>query len=287
MAGLGRFIPPGLGWQPDLPDPRDFTLAHHAVREQFAHLPCCVQTPQSADLRVDDRTQQFSTVDNQGTLNSSAAFACTALVEYFERRSLGRTFEGSALFLHEMTQKPGQSAGASGIRSTIKALVRYGIPPEEFRPYTDTSIAAPSDLRLLGYSSMLSDAVYFRIDPPRQHPSLTLQAVKSIVAAGFPVIFGFSVPQSVTERADIMFRPGFDSYRGGQTVLAVGFDDRRFGKSDGALLFRNSWGTVWGDEGYGWLPYAFVEHHCAADFWTLLRSEWLDPNEYDRPVICR
>jgi C1A family cysteine protease len=69
---------------------------------------------------------------------------------------------------------------------------------------------------------------------------------------------------------------------GGHAIVAVGFDDkkkiknhRQGGKqTTGAFLIRNSWGKEWGDEGYGWLPYAYVEQSLADDWWVLLKSEW-------------
>jgi C1A family cysteine protease len=64
---------------------------------------------------------------------------------------------------------------------------------------------------------------------------------------------------------------------GGQAVIAVGYDDRvTIGTQQGALLIRSSWGHDWGDEGHGWLPYAFTETRLAADFWTVFRKDWLE-----------
>jgi C1A family cysteine protease len=66
--------------------------------------------------------------------------------------------------------------------------------------------------------------------------------------------------------------------------VAVGFDDaKRIRSWKGALLVRNSWGPGWGDAGYGWLPYAYVDRGLAADFWTLLRLEWLAAGDFNDP----
>jgi C1A family cysteine protease len=73
----------------------------------------------------------------------------------------------------------------------------------------------------------------------------------------------------------------------GHAIVAVGYNDRKRIKNTkcnktttGALLIRNSWGTEWGDEGYGWMPYEYVENKLALDFWSLLSMDWVDTKQF-------
>jgi C1A family cysteine protease len=70
---------------------------------------------------------------------------------------------------------------------------------------------------------------------------------------------------------------------GGHAVVVVGYDDAKKiqntgggPKTTGAFRIRNSWGKSWGDAGYGWLPYEYVLQGLAVDWWSLIKSSWVD-----------
>lgn len=289
MASFDKFIPLGLGWRRDLPDPRDFTLRHARVTALLSQLaPCKSSFPPQFDLRESGEVSYFSEPEDQGVLNASSAFSCLALVEYFERRTRGRTFEGSHRFIYEMGRRVGGLCGNSavGVRETLKVIQRFGTPPEELCPYRqEVSCEILHDASLVGFADELPAFTYFRLDEPGKSGETRLAIVKAMLAAGFPVVMGFPVPRSMTRDAVIPFRPRYDSYRGGQTVLVVGYDDQRIARGEGAVLIRSSWGTQWGEVGHGWLPYAYLTHHLAADCWTVLSDDWADPTELAAPMV--
>jgi C1A family cysteine protease len=265
--------PRGMGWQRDLTDGRDYRSNHPTIRKLLNRL----SRPRPGRQRLSpDLREYFPAPRDQGMLNSSCAFAVLGLVGYFEARTNGRVLDASPLFLFQMALKSlGHSGNASvDLRTTLKALTRFGAPPERYWPYeTDRSQLAPSDAFLFGFAREYQALRYFRLDAAEGET--TLRRLRSYLAAGFVAAFGFSAPASLSEDADVSYRPLFDAIRGGQAVLAVGYDDtRRIASDTGALLFRGSWGPHWGEGGYGWLPYSYVLNQFAVDFWTALQPDW-------------
>jgi C1A family cysteine protease len=103
-------------------------------------------------------------------------------------------------------------------------------------------------------------------------------------------MFGFTVYESIEQAStngNIPFPCSTERVLGGHAVMAVGYDDNLKIKNNacgeetkGAILIRNSWGTSWGAQGYGYLPYEYVLQELAVDWWTIIKAEWVDTGQF-------
>ncbi len=286
---IGRF---GMGWLPDYPDFRDYTCGKSIVNAMLSRVgldkPAKETLPSSADLRG-----WCSPIENQGSLGSCTANAGVGMVEYFERRAFGKHVDGSRLFLYKVTRNLTHSKGDTGsfLRSTMGALVLFGVPPEEYWPYIVEDFDKEPSPFCYAYAQNYQTINYYRLDPPgTAAPNLLLQ-IKTNLSAGLPSMFGFTVYSSYTQSATtgkIPYPATGEKIAGGHAIVAVGYDDSmkiknansNGAETTGALLIRNSWGTDWGMAGYGWLPYEYVLKGLAQDWWSLLKNEWIDTGAF-------
>jgi C1A family cysteine protease len=189
-----------------------------------------------------------------------------------------------------------QVTGDTGawLRNTMGALALCGVPDEKYWPYTDTDpdfdIEPPSFVYSVAdnYEALR----YFCHDPQGKSipPDVVLTKVKKYLVAGIPSMFGFfGFPSfnSTNLPGGIPFPCPGERAQWGHAIVAVGYDDAKKVKNTqcnktttGALLIRNSWGSSWGDNGYGWLPYDYVLNKYAVDFWSLLRMAWVDTDQF-------
>ena len=281
----------GMGWIPDYPDFRDYTEDTQEVKN-ILKLKSGVKgkkLPESVDLR-----EWCSPIEDQGMLGSCTAHAGVGLIEYYERKAFGRHIEASRLFLYKVTRNLMKMKGDTGayLRTTMGAMVLFGVPPEEYWPYTDEAKKFDQEPPAFCYAfaQNYQTIKYFRHDPPRAKPEEVLNKVKTYLSKGHPAMFGFTVYNSIEQAektGQIPFPSPKEKIEGGHAIVAVGYDDRlkiknKYGKNEtvGALLIRNSWGKGWGDKGYGWLPYEYIHRGLAEDFWSILKKEWMDTGEF-------
>jgi C1A family cysteine protease len=271
------------GWRRDGPDHRDFTTRHSRVRRMFARLRVRNQArPASVDWR-----EYCIPVQDQQHLSTSSAHACIGLFQYFERRATGQVITPSRLFVHVNALRLAgcdDARGGADLRTTFKAAVKFGLPAERFWPYDPAALGRVPEAYVYAFNTEYRDVRYVRIDASMQSGVETLETVRLLLAAGFACALGFGVPSSLTSEPEIAFPSRFDSICTGHAVTVVGYDDAlRIRSTRGALLIRSSWGSNWGQDGYGWLPYRYVTDHLAADVWTALRPKWLRSGEFRNP----
>jgi C1A family cysteine protease len=294
-----------LGWLRDLPDFRDYTIeqpeaparlrrsgTRASVRSMLADIdtmdaPIGV-LPSAIDLRP-----WLPAVLDQGPLGSATAHAATGLVEYFERRAFGRHERRSPLFLYKATRNLLHWTGDTGafLRTTLGALALFGVPPEEHWTYSVADVDKEPTAFCYAFAAQFQSLQYYRLDPLGTTRDVLLHRIKTNIASGLPAMFGLTVYGSIAQ-ADatgaIPFPVGGETVEGGHALLAVGYDDNKVIRNAntggvsarGALLVRNSWGTGWGEHGYGWLPYDFVLRGLAVDWWCLLRQEWVETGQF-------
>jgi C1A family cysteine protease len=247
-----------FGWKQD----------KHDARDHMYHLRLGVEEiKQVLPPHVDLRGVNMPPVYDQGDLGSCTANALCGAFEYNLRKQKLADFMPSRLFVYYNERlvegNLNEDAGAE-LRDGIKVLATQGVCKESEWPYDITKFTIkPSDAL---YAKGLTNTAlqYQRID------NTQLNQLKSSLAAGFPISFGFTVfsafesPQ-VSSTGILNLPRATERNLGGHAVLAVGYDD-----ASQRVIVRNSWSDKWGQKGYFTMPYRYItDPDLASDFWTI------------------
>lgn len=260
---------------PDRPDARDFRVS--------APPPRLTALPPRVDLWEQGIVPE---IWNQQSLGSCTGHGGGRALE-IERRRQGYTPRTpSRLFLYyverEIEGTIGEDAGAQ-IRTCIKAMAQLGVPEEELWPY---------DIRewqKKPIQAAYDDALTHQLT--RYTRLTSVEQICASVAAGKPVVFGFTVFESFqspfTATTGVVRLPDrTEKQLGGHCMCFTGYEitcarTNRWGplgrlfrwafnqpSSEGYLIADNSWGADWGMQGRCKMPFEFVTQN-AWDFWTV------------------
>src|SRR2546421_9761617 len=174
----------GYGWNPDMPDGRDFMYA--APPEVVSQLPPKV------DLR-----DQCPDVFDQGQLGSCTANAIGGALEFDQMKQKETAFTPSRLFIYyneRVIEGTTSSDSGAQIRDGVKSVNQQGAPPETDWAYDITTFADKPPQTAYDDATQHEAILYQRLTP-------TLGQLKGCLASGFPFVFGFVVYESFESQA--------------------------------------------------------------------------------------
>jgi C1A family cysteine protease len=212
--------------------------------------------PAAVDLRA-----AWWTVGDQEDTGSCVGWATAEGVLRYHLAKAGRiskTTQLSPRFIwmasketDEFTARPEtfvEEAGTS-LKAAVDIARKYGVVPMATLPFhIQTRMYPGSENELYASASQLRAASYFNL-------RRNLSQWKAWLANNGPILVGVSVDHSWDNASDEggnidTFKP--NTARGGHAVAVVGYT------STGRFIVRNSWGTGWGDRGFGYVSAAYI-----------------------------
>jgi len=247
-----------LTYKKDPEDERDYKFTSNIEDDVYKKLS---KTPSSITHRG-----KMTSVKDQGYLGSCVGFAVTAMKEWQETTEhnfevmegkrdhrQGKQYDLSEAWVYWMSKKidPWPNEEGTSIRFAMKVLQRLGVPNEGGWEYDDRVKGNPK-----GWADLVARwsriGSYFRV---RNLGELKVALLDGPVVIGIPC---FEEIFSVSRDGFIRYPANPHAIYGGHALCAVGYNDnhKKFG---GVLEFKNSWGVGWGNKGYGFLPYEYID----------------------------
>ncbi len=267
----------GYGQQPE-PIPTGLLFVDPNMYQSIplASTPLMGELPESADL-----SSRFPTPGHQGQQAScvgwAVAYALKSYQEAVERNwspnSIDRLF--SPAFIYNQIKMSPDCRGGTSYVEALNLLRRDGIATLSDFPYQDLECTAIPNQYVKQNAKQYAIADWRRVNVQDE------TEIKNHIAAGFPVLFGMIVDRAFyNHRGAAPYSHFSGENMGGHAMVVVGYDNRQQ-----AFKIMNSWGTEWGDGGFGWITYsafkqAVREGYVAQDIVTVRPN---DPTPSPQP----
>ena len=257
-----------LSWRRDAGQPgvhSDAKLADNIQHVQAAG--AAVKNPSVVTNGVLDLRQWCSPIENQLQLSECVADSTTSGLEFLEIRSGKPHVNLSRLFLYYNARLQMQETDkdeGTYIRLAFASLTTLGTCTEATWTYDPNNVFIRPSWAAYREAYPHKIKSFYRIDA--LNSSELRSAIKLALHAQHPVVFGMIVDQDYmnTGSDGMVTMPKSTRVKeGGHAQLIVGYDDNQQ-----RWIVKNSWGLGWGDNGYGYVPYEYLDVSDANDFWV-------------------
>lgn len=225
--------------------------------------------PESFDLSED-----MPPVRSQGSQGSCVAWATTYYMKSYQEKIQGgyeyKSYENvmSPAFIYNQAKANPNCLSGSSIEDSLELLKTTGTNTWQDFPYSQEFCAnlPTDDLLIKASDNKIKD--YFRVGVPDSNVDLNytkINLIKTLIAQQKPIVISldwadliFEIQNGETMATSFSLNPTDEC---GHAVLIVGYDNDL-----NAFKIVNSWGTSWGNLGYGWVHYNFFLNNTEINY---------------------
>ncbi|MFH1824177.1 MAG: C1 family peptidase [Candidatus Firestonebacteria bacterium] len=238
-----------------------FFLGYKKDKVDHRDLPMAIVLPPIKLPDFIDYTNKMSPVGNQGDEGTCVAFASVdGVKEYQEKKERNKYIDLSVRYVYWCCKRIDGMPNEEGThpRVAMKVLQKYGVPPEKYWPYKPHQTDKPKK-NIDKIAKPFKILAYARLNS-------VLEMKRSLVINGpflvGVVVFDNWMTEKVANTGFISFPRKKNKQIGGHAICIVGYNENK-----SLFKFKNSWSEEWGDKGYGYLSYKYIEKFCM-DAWS-------------------
>ena len=264
---------------------------------EIADIPITLINKPDVDLRPTIKTMGIA-IRNQGGRGTCSVFAVTFLLEYMYAKQKGLSNpDFSEEYLNYASNLAINQFQDGGFFDALDlGYQTYGIVNERQAPYHN-SYSPPYVANAATLAKGEAIAPKFTatfIKPWDVTTGLTsgeLQAIKHTLDTGRPVAVGVRWPNTFETETihgiQLMKTPPASGVFDGHSIDLVGYKASNAFPGGGYFIFRNSYGTSFGAEGYGFMPFDYAKKYVndAVDYFVNLQIKV--PVEINKPMVVK
>lgn len=206
----------------------------------------------SIDLR-----KNFPAVRDQGDMGACSAFALVGIFEYILKKNGQADIDLSEQFVYyNVRKKEGASRvdAGSSFYNIVQSLKIDGVCLEHLFPYNPDNLSQEPPIEAIDDAQMRKVVV-------AKNVKKSLHDIKSAVFEGYPVAISLKIFNSFHPRNGFIRIPSGMEIQGEQSgnhaMIICGYNDEAR-----VFVVRNSWGSEFGDKGYCYIPYGYIENEA-------------------------
>lgn len=229
-----------------------FKLIHDVVEKPLEN----TYTPNVVSANAVDLRKGFSVIRNQGKLGACTSFSMASIFEYIlNQGNPAKRHCLSPRFLYYSVSDKNDDGTiidkGSSFYDNIHVLGELGICEENLCPYDDKFNTSPSE-------EAKKDALS-RLVTKAENVNISHHDLTAALTEGYPIGISLKVYDSFGKnKKGFIFRPSEKELKskdfGYHAMVVCGYSEK-----EKVYIVRNSWGEAFGDKGYCYIPFSYIE----------------------------